>query len=112
MSEESRGIPKYRLIATVCHHGFDFSGMSSGHYIANCKSASGVWHTFDDIQVLWTSIICNRVDLKGAVERGVERPGRLYIILCKRRLHYYSEANNTRRLYITYSTACLETEWD
>jgi ubiquitin C-terminal hydrolase len=85
MSEESRGIPKYRLIATVCHQGFDFSGMSSGHYTANCKSASGIWHNFDDIRVFFlTSIVCNRIDLEGAIERGVERPRRLYFILCKR----------------------------
>ena len=51
MSEESRGIPKYRLIATICHHGFDYSGMGSGHYTANCMSSSGPWNEFDDTRV-------------------------------------------------------------
>lgn len=51
MYEESRGVPKYRLIATVCHHAFDYTGMKSGHYTANCKSASGTWNHFDDTQV-------------------------------------------------------------
>ena len=52
MSDVSKGIPKYRLIATICHHGFDYSGMSSGHYTANCKSSSGIWHEFDDTNVI------------------------------------------------------------
>jgi ubiquitin C-terminal hydrolase len=52
MSDVSKEIPKYKLIATICHHGFDYSGMSSGHYTANCKSSSGIWHEFDDTKVI------------------------------------------------------------
>jgi len=51
LSEESKGVPKYRLVATVCHHSMGLDGMRSGHYTANCKSASGTWNHFDDISV-------------------------------------------------------------
>ena len=51
ISEETRGVRPYRLIATVCHHGLDFSGMSAGHYTANCRSSSGTWNNFDDLAV-------------------------------------------------------------
>ena len=51
MSEETKGVGMYRLIATVCHVGFDYSGMLSGHYIAKCKSSSGTWNEFDDTNV-------------------------------------------------------------
>jgi ubiquitin C-terminal hydrolase len=51
MSEESQGGPKYRLIATVCHHSFGYGGMNSGHYTAKCKSSSGTWNEFDDTTV-------------------------------------------------------------
>jgi ubiquitin C-terminal hydrolase len=67
MSPESRGIPKYHLIATVCHHGFDLSGMSSGHYTANCKSSSGIWSNFDDTRVyLINSLLI--IDYKNTIE--------------------------------------------
>jgi ubiquitin carboxyl-terminal hydrolase 36/42 len=52
MSDESRRMPPYRLIATVCHHGMDYSGMAAGHYTANCRSSSGTWNNFDDTSVL------------------------------------------------------------
>jgi ubiquitin carboxyl-terminal hydrolase 36/42 len=51
MSDGVEKVGKYRLIGTVCHAGFDYSGMASGHYIAKCKSSSGTWHEFDDMNV-------------------------------------------------------------
>jgi ubiquitin carboxyl-terminal hydrolase 36/42 len=51
LSDDVPRIPRYRLIATVSHLGFDLSGMSVGHYTANCKSASGTWNNFDDVRV-------------------------------------------------------------
>ena len=51
LSPESQGIPKYRLIATICHFGLDLTGLGAGHYTANCKSGSNVWYNFDDTRV-------------------------------------------------------------
>ena len=62
MSDGSSQVPKYRLIATVCHHAFDYTGMRLGHYTANCKSASGTWNHYDDTQVQ-SSLIPLIVDL-------------------------------------------------
>lgn len=58
LSDTSQGLPKYRLIATICHHAFDYSGMSSGHYTAKCKSSSGIWNEFDDTKVWTFYLLC------------------------------------------------------
>ena len=40
-----------KLFYKSSFYGFDYSGMSSGHYTANCKSSGGTWNHFDDTRV-------------------------------------------------------------
>lgn len=84
MSKEAAEIPRYRLIATVCHHGMDWSGMSSGHYTANCKSASGTWNNFDDTRVPLCSIFRLIKGLAYIAKRGIKGSGCLYLALRQR----------------------------